>query len=55
MNATPCTVPPSTEHPKSSIHRSLPTSGFTFFNAVRVLADLPTVWAIVRPGAVHWA
>lgn len=48
MNTTPCTVPSSTAQPTRSTYLLLLTWAFTFFSTVRVLAYLPTVWAIVQ-------
>jgi hypothetical protein len=50
MNTLSCAAPPATEHPRRSAYLSVLTSAFTLFNSVRVLAYLPTVWAIVQSG-----
>lgn len=41
---------PAAERPPRVTYLSVLTWAFTFFNSVRVLAYLPTVWAIVQSG-----
>lgn len=50
MNATPYTPMTRAAPPVRSTYLALLTWAFTFFNSVRVLAYLPTVWAVVQSG-----
>jgi hypothetical protein len=51
MRAPPCRSPAALcDLPARSLYLSVLTWSFTFFNSVRVLAYLPTIWAIYASG-----